>query len=122
MIKKRLLTLADALDKLAVKPRKRFTFSLAGWFRREKICGTTACAVGLASTLPEFKRLGLKIHDYLPAFRDLRGWYAVQKFFGISYDAAEYLFSYTQYESNDTTKPKAVADRIRALVNSGDRT
>jgi hypothetical protein len=51
----RLAHLADFLD--TVKLRE---FDLRTW-KREADCGTTACAVGWAATLPEFQELGFYI-------------------------------------------------------------
>ncbi len=52
---KRLLKLAAFLEKV---PKKNFDFAT---FVEERGCGTVGCALGLAATMPEFKRLGAKI-------------------------------------------------------------
>lgn len=55
--------------------------------------------------------------DLVPIARDEghteRGWYAVEQFFGISFDQAEWLF----YSYDRDVTPQAVADRIRAFVH-----
>lgn len=61
---KRLLKLADRLESV---PRKQF--DMATYFTEtygpEPDCGTAACALGWACTMPEFKRLGLGLKlDY----------------------------------------------------------
>lgn len=60
--KNRLLKLADFLETV---PPKRFRFSSwvgDDWQGREDLsCGTTACAVGWASTIPAFRKLGLRL-------------------------------------------------------------
>ncbi len=69
----RLLLLADFLDKL---PPERFRF--ATWVgdtwggKPDLSCGTTACALGWATTIPEFREAGLRM---APAIRDgLNSW------------------------------------------------
>lgn len=59
---RRLLKLAIFLEAL---PRKRFDYS--HWVgddwqgARDLSCGTTGCALGWAATMPEFRRLGLRL-------------------------------------------------------------
>jgi hypothetical protein len=62
---KRLLKLADFLDKL---PRKKFDFTT--WVNKftwggkaDLSCGTTACAMGWATTIPAFRKLGLRLTE-----------------------------------------------------------
>lgn len=61
--KKRLLMLADFLDNL---PEERFDYShWAGdnWGGKSDLsCGTTACALGWATTIPELAEAGLVMH------------------------------------------------------------
>ncbi len=58
----RLLLLADFLDKL---PPERFNYAAwvgHDWKEMEDLsCGTTACALGWAATMPEFRKLGLRL-------------------------------------------------------------
>lgn len=58
----RLLKLADFLEKL---PRKRFDYGRwvgVDWDGKPDLsCGTTACALGWATTIPSFRRLGLRL-------------------------------------------------------------
>lgn len=62
---RRLLKLADKLDEV---PRNRFNYgSWVGddWGGKPNLsCGTKACALGWATTMPEFRRLGLKLNYY----------------------------------------------------------
>lgn len=59
---RRLLVLARFLEKL---PPKRFDFEHwvgHGWKGAQDLsCGTTACALGWAATMPYFRRLGLRL-------------------------------------------------------------
>ena len=63
--KRRLLKLADFLDRL---PPKRFNYATwvgGDWDGRQDLsCGTTACALGWACTIPAFRRLGLRLSSY----------------------------------------------------------
>lgn len=58
----RLLSLATFLEEL---PRKRFFYGTwvgPTWKGKSDLsCGTTACALGWATVLPEFRRLGLRL-------------------------------------------------------------
>lgn len=118
MIKIRLSILADALERLVKRPRKKLTFSLNKWFNRDRECGTVCCAVGLGTTLPELRKRGLIRSRYGgPAFRDYMGWAAAQSFFGISYHQALYLFSVGAYAPTaEATGPEQVAARIRRFI------
>lgn len=62
--KRRLLRLAELLEKL---PPHRFDFGhWAGtdWEGAANLsCGTTACALGWATSIPAFRRLGLHLYD-----------------------------------------------------------
>lgn len=59
---KRILLLADFMEKL---PGKRFdfrTFVGGDWKGAADLsCGTAACALGWATTMPVFRRLGLRV-------------------------------------------------------------
>jgi hypothetical protein len=60
--KNRLLRLADFLEAL---PRKRFDFNHwvgDNWEGKEDLsCGTTACALGWATTIPSLRKAGLRM-------------------------------------------------------------
>lgn len=66
---RRLVKLAAFLEKL---PRNRFDYSRfigADWEGGQNLeCGTTACALGWAATMPEFRRLGVRLDtaNYAP--------------------------------------------------------
>lgn len=107
---RRLLKLADFLDAL---PRKRFNYEVwvgQDWQGAPDLsCGTTACALGWAATMPEFRRLGLKLDrsDRDPASGFIAPWMsggtvklptgevgeeAAAEVFGLTFDEACYLF------------------------------
>jgi len=92
-------------------------------------CGTSACAVGLATTIPEFAAAGLKLEPLVEGenaglvYMDAEsghtyyGFHAVQKFFDISASEANRLFSVGSYDSEELTTADEVADRIQAFLD-----
>lgn len=141
----RLTLLADVLERDAALPisDENPLFDLGDWayqkLEREGnlptqlTCATTACAIGRAMLMPEFRALGLGtfLSDeddnndrdtprvIIPQFNGSQGWYAVSKFFDIHGDMAEQLFSGNYYDSEESTGPEgmlAVAARIRRVV------
>lgn len=117
----RLLRLADWLDR--VDPER---FYMCTWAQKDE-CGTTACAMGHACDIPEFKALGLRLdwsqrvaHVSFPGPTDTRvvDMSAAQRLFDIEEVQAMYLFA-SETEAGDTRAdetPKDVAKRIRELV------
>lgn len=97
----RLFKLADFLDTL--KP-SRFRYDKwvgDSWQRKQDLsCGTTACAMGWAATMPAFRRLGLHLFDDgigVIAMRTkgdgvLLGISVCTELFNIDAKEAEYLF------------------------------
>jgi len=116
MNKERLIILADYLQTLPPE-----NLDMHSW-----TCGTAACAVGHACTLPEFKAEGFSLHTdsvcNYPALKltfheTLTGWNAVVKFFSLNRRAAYYLFDFISYVGDPS--PTYVSDRIRAYVING---
>lgn len=141
MNKKRLLKLADELERLAEqKKRPRFNLALWGTQRKEQrgkkpsalTCATAACAVGTAMLLPAFRRQGLGCtvineNQMVPTYRRGENWEAVDKFFfdipnpcdDRPSEEATFLFSYDSYPKRHWTGRagmRAVAKRIRDFV------
>lgn len=128
----RLLKLADFLETL---PRKRFDYDTwvgNDWKGAPDLsCGTTACALGWATTMPELRAEGLHLSG-TPTY----GWVtheptgatgedAAMEVFGLDYDEAVYLFCPLSDHPNPTVKrdapaematPKQVAKHIRRYV------
>ena len=147
--KRRLLKLADYLD--TVKP-KYFDFESWVGNAHKKVaasglsCGTTACAVGHAANIPEFKRLGLKLNIELnsislgiplvtPTFGDKTNLNAAGAFFSITDGEAVELFQpqniYAEcllyggyklpiFSEDSDTKPSEIAGKIRLFVAAKD--
>jgi hypothetical protein len=125
---KRLLMLATKLGR--VKP-ERFDYSRwvgEDWEGNDDLsCGTTACALGWATTMPQFRKLGLKMYF----FGENRGGFvklypkggnlgatdsfeAGARVFYLTKDESHRLFS-PDYGEKDAT-PKQVAKKIREFV------
>lgn len=127
MNQERLERLATALERIAKRPLKNMRFNLREWRstglkKNTNGCGTAACAVGYACTLPSFKKEGLYLGDenessYAgPMFDGHRCWDAVSVFFNLSYSTSMYLFSADYYARWQRDKPQAVAKRIRQFI------
>ncbi len=135
MNKRRLLKLAEFLEKV---PRKRFDY--ASWVgddwggKQDLSCGTTACAMGWACTIPSFRKAGLKLKNSLldgtslrtayytsnvPYFNGFEGFDAAALFFDIDLRDARYLFgepNHTPFKDTSEVTPKQVAKLIRKFV------
>lgn len=138
--KKRLLMLADFLAKL---PRKRFDY--AEWVgdswegKQDLSCGTTACALGWATTMPTFRKLGLRLFrdnvsgdGYVGILRDDE--YpegadsdASERIFGLGFAEHLYLFTPNAHAPfylalprgpGHRATPKQVAAHIRRFVKA----
>lgn len=93
-------------------------------------CGTSACAIGLASTLPDWKEAGFRLTErttgiFFPApiidEEEMDGDFnVVALFLGIEGYDAEFLFSPTEYEKgeDDRVNPHTVADRIQDFLKT----
>ena len=130
MNKKRLLRLADFLENNV--PIKKFY--MGTWASKEDIneCGTTACAMGWATKIPEFAAAGLYLGKsdavlqgrnpiITPRFAGRASFAAASAFFKITDRAALWLFSDFEYGDNDEVEreqdtPNDVANRIRKFV------
>lgn len=112
-------------------------FNLDDWANKElgeltskKVsCGTEACAVGWACTIPSFRKAGLKlvgITDELiqPIFKHSNGMTAAADFFGMTYEEANELFHPDGYEHDwdRPVTPKEVANKIVNFVKAKSET
>lgn len=89
---------------------------------REPSCNTSACALGYACSMPQFRRRGLRLHveddgTGYPVYGTEEGTWAGCAFFGIEHEAAAWLFDpiYYMTPTPDIT-PKMVAKRIDYLL------
>ena len=128
---------ADRLRRLAFYLRndvKDEVFNLATWVGNDDVpwegmddlsCGTTACAMGWATTIPEFKQLGLHLERVSPSgqgflvFGDYKHFEAAAQFMDITKYQAEYLFDPARYESEDDTTRLEVCERIESFIQNG---
>lgn len=123
---KRLQRLALLLD--GVPPER---FDMSHWSRGKcspwtgeseafapPTCGTTACAGGWATTVPEFQLAGLKMDGGMPIYDGQDGYQACIAFFRVPgrNRALERLFDPLADEKKNT--PRAVARRIRQFIAS----
>ena len=89
-------------------------------------CGTTACALGWAATIPALQAAGLRMRrrvdwtwgglapHHLPQYKGSTGTVAAARLFGIDQDAAEYLFAGTEFAKT----PKKVALLIDKVIKN----
>jgi hypothetical protein len=92
----------------------------------EMSCGFAACAMGLATMIPEFQAAGLRLvpcetwlrgTTMMLSYGERTGYQAAGDFFGISTDEAMELFSPQYYnERTGAVGERAVARRIDALL------
>lgn len=113
----RLLRTADILREV---PDKHF--SMEYWCT----CGTKFCAVGWAAQDPLLKAEGLKLvnmeREFLnrkekplsPAYKTFEGWGAVEEFYGLDHDNANYLFNEEHYPKK--VSKEEVIGRIYTFV------
>ncbi len=128
MNKRRLLKLAEFLE-TAELPGK---FRMGLWGEEVKgdgrpACGSAACAAGWATTIPSFRRAGLRLHvDRGTIFVDAGGTGSVDgaigrlaAFFGFDTDAAgEIFWPGDMHNLNGKHGRRIIARRIRKLVAS----
>lgn len=130
---RRLLKLADFLDTL---PPERFNYAYwvgHDWDGRPDLsCGTTACALGWATTMPTFRRLGLRLSGWgvpilvgMDETRD-QAFDVASQVFGITPLESLFLFDFSVDGEDDEfhgrrspgedATAKEVAEHIRRFV------
>lgn len=122
----------DLLEELATalenhKETEANQFNLGYWHRNTH-CGTSACAMGLATTLPSFEEAGFKLDppmeggtQYNLRYRIYYGFSAVSRGLGIGYVTAYSLFSSPYYQAAGDTSAAQVAARIRSFLALDDK-
>lgn len=120
--KRRLEVLAKHLERIERQPLHKRKFSLSSWYQHligsdGIVYGTTACALGEAGLIPEFRKLGLKSEiDGGVYFQEKEGFEAAEVFFGLDMDESLHLFAPTHYWPDQLRSPRAVARKIRRLI------
>lgn len=122
---KRLLRLADFLENL---PDERFNFSVwvgSTWKGHEDLsCGTTACALGWAAAMPEFRKLGARLKRlksyssfiHIKGRRNSDAYDVAKRLFGLDVDDYQALFvTAEEYRYRDAKE--VVVQGIRAFVD-----
>jgi len=130
MKKERLKLLAALLRHLPVK-----RFYLGTWadphfadeeersvFGEEYPCDTSACALGWATTIPQFRKAGLKFTGLIEndskiiEFAGEEGFHAAAAFFEITVSQARIIFHPCCYNDGNLTKPQVVAKCIEEII------
>lgn len=112
--RKRLLALADFLDEL---DPNRFDYKVWVGYNGQMTwedgmeafqdCGTTACALGWACTMPKFRKLGLDLNSGVPTLKGVQGAFpAAANLFGLTDAESYYLFEPSNYP------PRAAASAL----------
>lgn len=97
-----------------VRVETPFLFPLYG----KPTCKTVGCAIGHSYDLPEVRGTGLRPdHEGTPTFREHKHFDAIAHAFGITTEAARYLFDYREYRDNPTREE--VAARIQHTLSNG---
>lgn len=118
--KRKLRKLADFLETTVKNKWFHIDFWATGGFR-EKKCGSTACALGWATTC--FPRSGLSLEweswgTFTVKYDGLENIDVAEKFFGIDNDTAYYLFMPESYPEDERGR-NDVINRLREVVKQG---
>ena len=89
-------------------------------------CSTVGCGLGWATTIPAFRRAGLR-NCRAPRYYDKKsgalfyGYAAGRHFFQLNYPDTEYiLFNPQRYPTSQRRNPKYLATRIREMIEIGE--
>lgn len=141
--KERRLLLADWLERDAANPNgMKFDLTEYLTYRRDTKpgldCGTSCCALGLATFIPEFNAEGFKLDPsphgsfddsmkmlMAPLYREdtinYYGFDAAEKFFGLTTYGAHYIFDTGHYSvCQGADAELAVAKRLREIDDHAD--
>lgn len=87
-------------------------------------CGTVACAVGHAGSIPEFNKLGFSLSEYgYPFYKNsennktYRDWHAVCEFFNLPRPECNKLFNSEYYPNTNYTTKYEVIERITQFID-----
>lgn len=115
-------------------------FNLATWAgndncpwagKQDLSCGTTACAMGHAVTIPSFQELGLRLEPFQSKYATQFGriafdgkfdFDAAAAFMDISLEEAEYLFDPGQYPNDEDTSRLEVVGRLTEVLEAPSET
>lgn len=132
MDRERVTTLRNYLRDTVVDDR----FSLTTWVGSDNVpwqgksdlsCGTSACAMGWAATIPSFQALGLSLMA-MPGnrqygqivYKNTVHFQAAAKFMDLGAEDALHFFSSESYPDGDETTRLQVVARISELLDSGN--
>ena len=119
----RLKTLAAFLESFDATKGAKDEFNMGVWYEQYERgtpgCGTAACALGWATTIPAFRDAGLYRDECGdPTFGFACGLGAGANFFGLTAEQSSHLFWPYSYGKNDDKSPRGVAARIRELLGA----
>lgn len=120
VLNRRLEKLADLLEKVAAIERRRKIkkFNMFSWAEGDlgltkNLCGSSGCALGWATAIPEFRKAGLHLEYGEPCYNGYYGEAAAEAFFEITAEAADQLFL-----SNFTASAAEKAAEIRVVARN----
>ena len=97
---------------------------LRRWITKQKLdkpgisknldCGSVCCVIGWACLYKPFNKEGLNLNGRIPTFKEDGSWDAVQQFFEITLNEAEWIARKRAYDKKATTKD--VIKHINALL------
>lgn len=108
-------------------------FNMNHWAKDKKpsnqqlSCGTQACAVGLATTLPSWKKEGVSLRQRncgdgttvfdIEIFGEITMYGGLAHLLEITFEECEFLFCPGEYPDHHLHNPLAVAERIRKVID-----
>ena len=111
--RKRLLTAADIIEDVPA-----CQFNMRAWMRDDPKCGTIGCAAGWAAQSPKLPELEVSRNmNGTPYHGGDYGFLAIRRFFGLSGDESEDVFSAESYASRNPRR-STVARRMRQYAES----
>lgn len=79
-------------------------------------CGSVCCVIGWACLYKPFNKEGLNLNGSVPTFKEHGPWAAVQQFFEITLNEAEWIADRRAYDKKATTRD--VIQHIDALLEN----
>lgn len=110
-------------DVFVSTPEERINMNVWEFEPPENICGTVHCLAGLACTIPEFHKAGLRLTGTplggrIPSFGDRTGFFAFSKFFDIDLYSARRLCDPNFYGYTPDIKKSDVIKRLNEYINN----
>lgn len=115
-------------------------FNLSTWVGNDEIpwggmqdlsCGTTACAMGHAASIPSFQEQGLRLERFHDRFNEKLGritfngkvdFDAAGAFMDLNSEETEWVFDPARYRNENETTRMEVVERLTSLLESPEET